>query len=156
MFDRCQQESQAGRRSGRVFNHQQPVVLGFRQVFERHRDRQVVSRKISLVVIDTNIAVIHRQGSVLRIKFEFSRNLRQERRGIRHIDTCIQGAREEGVIHAIEYICQGSILGENGLVERRPGITAFQENHLDIIGLFKSGDHRFAGGKGVMRHYRQV
>ncbi len=108
--------------------------------------------KYSLIVVDADIAIIHRQGAVLRVELELGRDFRQERRGIGFINPGIKGAGEEGVVHPVEHIGQRGILAEDGLVERRPGIAAFQEDNFDIVGLLESSDDRLAGGKGVVGH----
>ena len=78
--------------------------------------------------------------------------MRQERRGIGHVNAGVKGARKEGVIHAVEHVCQRGVLGKDGLVERRPGIAALQEINLGIIGLFEGRNDSCAGSKGVVRH----
>jgi len=111
------------------------------------RDRQLRIGEILLIVIDAHVAVIYRQNPVLSIELELIRNIRQERGWVWIEDIGFQGSREEGVIHAVEDVRDGSLSGKDSAVECRTRVSTLHEDDPGVILALKQGDDVFAGGK---------
>ena len=131
---------------------QQPANLYIRALpsLRGLRHRQIIFGEIILVVVDADIAIIHGQGVVGWIEFEVVRNILQRRRLIGFENIGIEGAGEEGVVHAKEHISKRRIFGEDGFIEHSACVTALEEDNFCIVGLFKSSDNIFTDGKRVV------
>ncbi len=150
--DGGEQEGQAGRGGGGIFDDEQALVFGFEQVIERCRGRQVFPGEPGFIVIDAHVAKIDGQGAVLGIEFESGGDFSKKRGIVRLENACFEGAGEEGVIDAKKYIGQGGFFGKNGFVEGRTGIAGFKEGQFDVVFLLEVGNDFLAGREGVVGH----
>src|SRR5262249_16789212 len=97
------------------------------QVFQRGRWREIFVSKIGLIIIQTDIAVIHRQGAVGRVKFQRVRNVGQGGRVVRFKNAFGQGPAKEGIVDAVKHVGQRITFGEDGFVERCPSVARFEK-----------------------------
>jgi len=67
--------------------------------------------EIGQIVIQTHIPIIHRQGAVFGIQLELIRDPGQQRGCVGLENIAIQGAAEEGIVHAIKDIRQRRLSG---------------------------------------------
>ncbi len=150
-----EQEGQAGRGGGRVFDHQQALVFRLEQIVQALRHGQVLAGEVSLVVVEAHVAIIHGEGVMGGVELEFRRDVRQQRGSVGGVDARLEGAREEGVVHAVEHVGQRGVLGEDGAVEGRAGVAALDEVDLDVVGVFERLDHRRGDGERIVGHHVQ-
>ncbi len=106
-----------------------PLYSGLVRSRSSLRQRPACFRKVGLVVVQGDVAIVYRQWPVARVQLELVRNLAAPARRMARRSRG-QGTAEEGVVHAVEHVGQGVALAQDGFVQRQAGIAGFQEATL--------------------------
>src|SRR5262245_47421832 len=103
------------------------------------------------VVVETDVAVVNRRDTMLRISDELGRHLVELLRRVRREDARVEGTGEEGVVDAVEHIRDRLVLAKDRSVDGDAGITGREP--LDLVArlLREVGEHVVGGGERIMR-----
>ncbi len=151
-LDGRQQEGQPRRRGGRVLRHGQAGVGRVGQRFQAIRRRQTALGEPGHVVIEADVAVVDRQGAVLRVQLQRVGHVGQRRRLVGQEDVVIERPLQEGVVHAIEHVGQRRVFGQNGLVERLAAVAGLEHLHRQPRLGLERGQHLGADVEAVVGH----
>ncbi len=152
MAHRGHQEGQARRRGGRVLHHGQTLELRFGQVLQALRRGQSLLLEVAFVIVQADVAKVHRHQTVLGVQLQRVRDVLQALRLVGLKDVGLDGPAEEGVVHPEEDVGQGVLLAEDGFVQRRASVPRLEELDLGVVGLLENGNHLLADLKAVVRH----
>jgi hypothetical protein len=105
------------------------------------------------VVVETHVAVVHRQGAMLGIDLQVVGNRVQDRRRIGLEDAGVQRPAEQGVIHPVEDVGQRVIFAEDRLVEHHARVAGFENLDLGVVLRLEGGDDLLADVEAVVAHH---
>ena len=141
--DGGEDEGLTGAGRGRVLHHEQLGVGGFGQVFERGRQRQALAGEPGLVDVEVHEAVVHRDhardhtGLVGALGHGHGRGALRGRAGVGVEHLRGRGARQQGVVDAVDHVGDGPGLGEDQLVDHLAGVTGLDDLQLHARVFFE-------------------
>ena len=150
---RGQQEGQPRRAGGRVFDDQEPGVLGFGQVVPALRQR--LAFEVVLVVVERHVTVVDRQRRQRGVEQKAALDRADLGRRVAFEDARLERPREEGVVDAVDHVGDRRALAENRLVERLAGVAALDEAQLDAGLLLEAGDDVLGEREARVREHRE-